>query len=330
MSKYTTEVRFICETLAGYTDHAGLNNVDDVIDKALPKIFNFDYPIFNESYRNVLNRKIIDHYYFREIGFETISLWQYKLRVKLNEIMPFYNQLYEELGKLKDVNLFDNVDYHTHHAGNSTNDTDETSKNTSNDVRDNVSSSSVNSKGTVDNNTLTNQEVTEGDVKQTTQYGSKTENNGTTKSGEKSTSKFSDTPQGGITGIENDNYLTNVTINEKPYGDLNKTTNQDTTTNSGSDVTTTKDTQKHKTTGTNNTNTTDSSSADSFMKETSNKEDINNVLRNIKTTDDFLDWVHGKNGGGSYLEMLPLLKQNLYNVDMLVIEELEELFMQLW
>ena len=39
---------------------------------------NFDfglqnYPIFNESYRNILNNNILNHYYENEIGFENSS-----------------------------------------------------------------------------------------------------------------------------------------------------------------------------------------------------------------------------------------------------------------
>ena len=62
MSKYTTEVRFICETLAGYDESQGYNKVEDIIADARPKIFDFDFPIFDESYRNVLETKIIKHY----------------------------------------------------------------------------------------------------------------------------------------------------------------------------------------------------------------------------------------------------------------------------
>ena len=51
MSKYTTEVRFICETVSGHTDSTGFDDVDTVIADAIPKIFNFDFPIFDESYR---------------------------------------------------------------------------------------------------------------------------------------------------------------------------------------------------------------------------------------------------------------------------------------
>ena len=54
-----------------------------------------EYPIFDENHRATLNDKIIAHYYFREIGQETPSRFSFNLRRKLNEIMPYYNQLYE-------------------------------------------------------------------------------------------------------------------------------------------------------------------------------------------------------------------------------------------
>jgi len=94
MSKYTTEVRYICESYAGLSESVGYNDVEKVIGDALPKIFDFDFPIFDENYREVLERKIIKHFYTREIGFETVGLWKLKLNTKLNEIMPYYNQLY--------------------------------------------------------------------------------------------------------------------------------------------------------------------------------------------------------------------------------------------
>ena len=43
-----------------------------------------DYPIFDENYREVLETKILKHFYFREIGFETFALWKFKLNEKLN------------------------------------------------------------------------------------------------------------------------------------------------------------------------------------------------------------------------------------------------------
>lgn len=53
------------------------------------------YPIFDESYRNILNKKIIEHFYFREIGQETPDRFNFCLGRTMNEIMPYYNKLYE-------------------------------------------------------------------------------------------------------------------------------------------------------------------------------------------------------------------------------------------
>lgn len=69
------------------------------------------YPIFDENYRAPLNAKIIEHYYFREIGFETPQLFKRFLNRKMNEIMPFYNQLYKST--LEDFDPFTNYDMRT-------------------------------------------------------------------------------------------------------------------------------------------------------------------------------------------------------------------------
>ena len=109
MSKYTTEVRFICENSAGLSESEGADNIDSILDKCWNKIFNFDFPIFDEKYRQVLCRKILKHYYTREIAHETVGRWKLALNAKLNEIMPYYNQLYKsellEFNPFYDVNL---------------------------------------------------------------------------------------------------------------------------------------------------------------------------------------------------------------------------------
>ena len=95
MSKYTTELRFNCETLAESESSLGYDNITTVIEKARPLLFNFDYPIFDNAYKSVLETKIIKHFYTQEIGFETVGLFKLKLDTKMNEIMPYYNQLYK-------------------------------------------------------------------------------------------------------------------------------------------------------------------------------------------------------------------------------------------
>lgn len=68
-----------------------------------------DYPIFDEKYRETLNQKIIDHYWNREIGAESIELFRLFLKRKMNEIMPFYNQFYKsqqiKLDPMQTINL---------------------------------------------------------------------------------------------------------------------------------------------------------------------------------------------------------------------------------
>ena len=108
MSKYTTEVRFICENSAGLSESEGADNVDSILDKCWNKVFNFDFPIFDENYRQVLCRKILKHYYTREIAHETVGRWKLALNAKLNEIMPYYNQLYKS--ELLEFNPFYDVD----------------------------------------------------------------------------------------------------------------------------------------------------------------------------------------------------------------------------
>ena len=95
MSKYTTELKFICETEAGLTESKGYNDTATIIAEARPKIFSFNYPIFDTAYKPILETKIIRHFYTREIGLETYGLWKLHLEARMNEIMPYFNKLYE-------------------------------------------------------------------------------------------------------------------------------------------------------------------------------------------------------------------------------------------
>lgn len=115
MSKYTTEVRYICEVNADLDESKGFNDVDNILTNAAPKIFNFDFPIYDNSYRLPFEKMILRHFYTREIGFETVGLWKLKLWDKLNLIMPYYNKLYES-AVLQFNPLYD-VDYTVNHIG---------------------------------------------------------------------------------------------------------------------------------------------------------------------------------------------------------------------
>ena len=148
MSKYTTEVRFICENSAGLNKSEGADNVDSILDKCWNKVFNFDFPIFDENYRQVLCRKILKHYYTREIAHETVGRWKLALNAKLNEIMPYYNQLYKS--ELLEFNPFYDVDLTRKREGSGTSNRTSNNTETNSGTSKNVSSGS----GTSNTDTL--------------------------------------------------------------------------------------------------------------------------------------------------------------------------------
>ena len=126
MSMYTTELRYICETmteepLENFDNLKGVRRIDAIIDSSKGNIFDFDYPIFDEAYRGILEKKIIRHYYTREIGAETFGLFQLYLSDKMNEIMPYYNQLYASELLSNNINPLTNSGYYqtdnTNHMG---------------------------------------------------------------------------------------------------------------------------------------------------------------------------------------------------------------------
>lgn len=303
MSKYTTEVRYICEVAAGLVESADYTGVEDVIKKALPVVFDFSFPIFDESYRSVLETKILKHFYTREIGLETVGLWKLKLNTKLNEIMPYFNQLYSS--QLYAFNPFYDVDLTRKHRidGSGKRDTDTTSNTetehritvveTGNTTTDNTGSST--GEGTSENT-----EVRTGTNNQTDDF----------------VEKYSDTPQGAITDLRSDKYLTNATIRN----DDRKQNTSDNVKNDGktsSNVSTKDDTEVDET---RNTDTSGNNSS------TTN----GNVSATLTNTEDYLETVQGKNGGASYSKLLMEYRETFLNIDMMVIDQLEDLFMQLW
>ena len=50
-----------------------------------------------------LERKITDHYRFRQIGQETPGRWLHYFRTRIGEIMPYYVQLYEFDAKFRNI-----------------------------------------------------------------------------------------------------------------------------------------------------------------------------------------------------------------------------------
>lgn len=96
-----------------------------------------DYPIFDESYRDVLNNKILNHFLLEEIGFETAELFKTMLNNRMNEIMTPINELYNnQLNIYK--SLIGNVNLEENYNSTSTNESNSTSESSSNTGNKNV------------------------------------------------------------------------------------------------------------------------------------------------------------------------------------------------
>lgn len=196
-----------------------------------------DYPIFDESYRAALNKKILDHYQFREIGFETPGLFAWFLNVKLREIMPYYNQLYESA----------TLTFNPLHNFETTEESTRTVEGTS---------------------------VSSGDSESNME-------NASTANGK---AVSSDTPQGMLSfeNIAANKYATAANLDE--------------------------------------------TKADATGKNTT-VQNSENTLNNV---DAYIRTVRGNNGSASFASLLKEYRTTLLNVDMMVIRELETLFMSIY
>ena len=323
MSKYTTELRFICESLCGYNESQGLSKVEEIIEKSAPLIFDFDYPIFDDDYKIPLEKKIIRHFYLREIGFETLGLWKLKLNDKLNEIMPFFNQLYKS--ELLKFNPLTDVDVKT------TSNTDD---------KGNTDFSQTDTKNTSDTETKTDVfSSTEHSAFDSTKSGSTSgqsssdsTNDGTVTDTSTSSKTYddnddySDTPQGTVGNLNNLTYLTDA---RHKHGD-----SSDTTTSKG----TSKSTLSNKATSKDTTSNTEQSTNDKTFNSTDNVSTSrkgstsSDVTANTATTNtqNYIENVIGKRGGQTYSAMLNEFRQTFLNIDKMILDELSDLFMTIY
>ena len=179
MSVYTTQVRFICEDSIPLAEQGDYTDVNRAIEAGRKRIFTFDYDLFDENYKPVIETKFLRHYYVREIGMETVALWKLRLEDKWNMLLPYYNKLWRS--ELLEFNPFYDVDYQIINTG---------------DRYSNV--------------------VSNGKMSSTSKDKSHNDNagSGSVVRDEDLLNKFSDTPQGALNGVIDTDWLTNATQND--------------------------------------------------------------------------------------------------------------------
>ena len=366
MSKYTTEVRYICEEAAGLDASVGLNDVNNVVEAAYPKIFDSSLVFYNEETKTRLLPKILIHYYMREIGFETVGQWKLKLNQKMREILPYYNQLYASEALVYDP--LKNVDNTHTHAGNYADNRGGSSTQIDNrvearDLREDRALSEVRDLTTVDDGrssfdhnedtTLKHTKTIERGAEQTVRGNDKTSH--AVDNVKDHWIMFSDTPQGGIDGVQlaggagsagttlDNAYLTNVTHETESPAATHDTVEHGNVTNTYGDVVETYN---------KNNEDPDNVHADGWDKvdntnvqtgtidNTGNVKNTGTITNTGSTTNQkneqdtgteaYENREAGKIGVMTYQEMQMKWRESFLNIDLQIIGELDDLFMKVW
>lgn len=110
----------------------------DLAKEGRSKIFDFDYPLSSNINKEDFECMILNHYLMRRIGFDTLTIFKIKLDVKLNEIMPKYNKMFDSV---YNWNIFDDGEK-TVRSGTDNRNTN-TSSNTSNTLTNTSNSNNI-------------------------------------------------------------------------------------------------------------------------------------------------------------------------------------------
>jgi len=226
-------------------------------------IFDFDYE-YKGLDKEAFEQKVIDHYYFRQIGQETVGRFKHCFKTKIIEIMPYYNQLFDSERLMQNVG-----------------DPFESYNLTETFTRD-VSENGTVETETTGTNTTTDQTTTTHNESATTTE--TTEN----------MKKFSNTPQGDVANL--DNYLTEATHDE----------GENTTTGTGESTNTTDGTQE-----------TESTTSGSQTTEGSTKETYTMTRK-------------GNIGVQPYGQEIKYYRDSFLNIDLMIIKELNNLFLMVY
>lgn len=91
MNKYSLELRLI-------------------YDSANYNLFDFNYNLYDNDLKEQFQEKFFQHFFFHEIGFKAVDMFKQRLQSKLNDIYPYYKQLYETELACKKVDFMLNKD----------------------------------------------------------------------------------------------------------------------------------------------------------------------------------------------------------------------------
>ena len=386
MSKYTTQLRYICEAKAGLTEST--SDFTAVINASYDKIIHPDTPLFDPAYAPVLYKKIIKHYYFDEIAHETVGQFIMRINIKLDEILPYYNMLYKSAAL--DFNPFYDVDYTVegNREDNNTDNrtrTDDLQSQRTDDLEtlrtdnlqmertddletlrtDNLQTERTDDLETLRTDNLQTERTDDLETLRTDNLQSQRTDNLQSQRTDnlanhaESTSYdlFSDTPEGSLSGVDQENYLSTA---KKVTSEADGTnTGTQTTADTGTQVTADTGTQKTENSGTQTVENTGTqkteNSGTQTVENTGTQKTENSGTQTVENTgtqktensgtqtvantgtqtnnaiihniNEYAEHVFGKRGSTSYSKMLQEFRDTFINIDMLIINELKNMFM---
>lgn len=290
MASYTMKLSTYIEMWSQY--ETGLS-MSEKIEKGRPKLFDFQYPIFDESYRKVFETHFIRNFYMREIGFETEGLFKFNLETWLIINMPYFNKLFES--ELIKYDPLENTRLNT--TGNKKNDTER------NDKRDTLGSM-------------------KSDGKSNTKTSDKTNASGSSKEdGKTSGSVTDDNFNRKIDSDQPDSRLALTTNDGKGTLEYASTIEENNTNN------------KRNTTGTNNVTSTAKSessglgTSDTVTTDTANSKTNDKLNSQINNVENYIESKIGKSGTQSYASLVQDYRAALLRIEKRIFDEMQELFM---
>lgn len=245
----TKVTMYLNELLKTYT-----GNVNNPNEKYADIIWNFDCPwYYTGDDQTKFQQKVIDHFRFRQIGFETPGRFIFEFQQKFKEIMPYYNQMYHSVDLMNAVSdPLENYNMVEEKSGNA------------NGSSSGTKGSTITDAGT---SSETGQESQMNDVR---------------------LHRHLDTPQGRVQNLT-DGYVS--------YADKDDSTTDTRSSSKSGNI-------NNTTTGSENNEQT----AESEYSETLSR--------------------HGNIGVTTYAQMLKGYRETFVNVDMMIIDELDEVFLQ--
>ena len=218
-------------------DEEERTKVKDLAKVTHTKIFDFDYPLSSKINKDKFEINILNKFLKRRIGTETVVDFKIELEVKLNEIMPKYNKMFDFLDGW---DLFSSGEIEEREL-----------KNTNNKINEftetNNTNQEINKKIDSDSNTTNTLENTSNNETNLIQ-----------------SHRESNTPQGYIENVQDNAYLSKYNYNE------DTTTSEDITNSKGSSQNTTSNSETSNITNNenrnNNTNEINTNSLNELIK----------------------------------------------------------------